>query len=87
MRYGEKFLEIKLLAPDLFEQWAGQCHDAYRVALLQVSGADKNLAGDLAMMISNVVHRIKVRNINVDKMEEELSGLRRIVVVAARTHE
>lgn len=88
MRHGEEFLGASnLLASDVFEQWEQQSRDAYRAALLQVDGVDENLAQDLALMISNVVHGIKARNIGVDKMEEELSGLRRIVVIAARAHE
>ena len=84
MRHGEEFLGVKnLLAPDLFEQWAQQSHDAYRAALLHVDGMDENLAGDLATMISNVVHGIKARNIDIELMEKEMAGLQRVVVIAA----
>lgn len=85
MRHREEFLgTTSLLMPEVFEQWGQQNRDAYRAVLLQVGGVDKNLAEDLTLMISNVVHGIKARNIDIDKMEEELSALRRIVVIAVR---
>lgn len=78
--HGDEVLGLKAeFAQDVFDEWMARSQQAYREALLQEPGLDRDLAEDLAGLMSDTILGMKSRNATVPELESGLARMMRVV--------